>query len=48
MLEFGCRKGDFHIAVGIDESNGDNYVVITIKDSKGVEHTITGTILFDE
>ena len=47
MLDFGCRKGDFHIAISIDESNGDNSVVITMKDEEGVVHTITGTIVID-
>lgn len=47
MFDFGARKGNFHIAVSIDESNGDNSVVITMKDEEGVEHTVTGTIVID-
>lgn len=47
MLYFGIRKQNFHIAVSIDESNGDNTVVLTIIDDEGTEHTVEGVIVFE-
>ena len=48
MLDFGCRKLGFHIQVSIDESTGDNSVVVTMTNDEGIEFTATGTIVFDE
>ena len=48
MLDFGIRKQNFHIAVSIDEDNGDNSVTIELVDSEGVQHVLTGTIVIDD
>lgn len=48
MLDFGCRKQGFHIQVSIDESSGDNTVVVTMINDEGNTVTATGTIVFDE
>lgn len=47
MLDFGIRKENFHIAVSIDETTGDNAVTVTLINSEGVETVATGTIVFD-
>lgn len=48
MLDFGIRKQGFHIAVSIEESTGDNSVVVEITNDEGITTTATGTIVFDE
>ncbi len=46
MLDFGIRKENFHIAVSIEETTGDNAVTVTVT-NEGVDTVLTGTIVFD-
>ncbi len=48
MLDFGIRKQGFHIAVSIEESTGDNSVIVEVTNDEGVTTSVTGTIVFDE
>lgn len=47
MIDFGFRKQGFHIAVSIDETNGDNSVTVEIVTDEGEKIITTGTIVFD-
>ena len=48
MLDFGIRKQGFYIAVSIEESTGDNTVIVEVTNDEGVTTTVTGVIVFDE
>ena len=49
MKHIGVRlSNNFYMYIAIDPDNGDNEVIIEVKDSEGNKIVVQGYILFDE